>query len=202
MALSQNDTMAKLILHLVVAGVLIAVCVVLDVGVAITVVSVLAGAVLVHFVWDRFVFNPYAYLGAMPVASDDPIMQKAIERAKQTLSEFWTMYPEHREDSMVKFRFTTDTGETENLWGDLLEVDTDAGTARVYVRTLPVSQTGEMESTQTVPFDQIVDWQVEMRDGSLRGGFTNLALFKIYERQEGHMHPAFLDQLGRFQDAI
>ena len=51
----------------------------------------------------------------------------------------------------------------------------------------------------TVPIDSIVDWQVEFPDGTLRGGYSNLAFFKIYEREEGAMPPKFLEQVARFK---
>jgi len=136
----------------------------------------------------------------MPVANDDPIMQQAVQRAKETFGEFRTLYPAHREDSMVKFRFKTDSGATENLWGDLLELEETR--AKVYVRTPPMQHSGTLDRTMEIDVDGIVDWQIELRDGTLRGGFTNQALFRIFERQEGYMHPKFKQHMSRFQDGL
>jgi uncharacterized protein YegJ (DUF2314 family) len=52
----------------------------------------------------------------------------------------------------------------------------------------------------TVPVSDVTDWQIEFRDGTLRGGFTNRAMYKIFERQEGHMPARFLEQLKRFKE--
>jgi uncharacterized protein YegJ (DUF2314 family) len=99
---------------------------------------------------------------------------------------------------MVKFRFKTDQGANENLWADLLSLSSTE--AEVYVRTPPVEHEGQMERTLKVPIDDIVDWQVEFRDGTLAGGFSNRAMFKIFEREEGYMHPEFKEHIGRFRD--
>lgn len=155
--------------------------------------------VVVHVVWERFVFQPFDYLGVMPVPEDDPIMNRAFDEARETLSTFIEkIYPDHREDSMVKFCYSNASGETEHLWGDLVEVESDA--LKVYVRTPPLEPSEDFDLNVTISRDDVVDWSVEFTDGSLRGGFTNRALFKIFERQEGYMHPKFQQHMSRFKD--
>jgi uncharacterized protein YegJ (DUF2314 family) len=171
-----------------------------DIHWGIRILAIVGGGTCVHQFWERVMFNPYAYLGAMPIANDDPIMLKAVARARETLSEFRSLQIEHKEDSMVKFRFTTDSGAVEGLWGDLLEMG--ATTVKVYVRTPPLQHSGTFERTMTVSTDDITDWQVELHDGTLRGGFTNQAVFRIFERQEGYVHPKFREHMKRFQDAL
>ena len=190
--------MLKLVMHVVVATVLWLGTGALGLHVALRIGAVMLGGVAVHFVWERLIFKPYAYLGARPVPSDDPVMIEAVNQAKASWDQFVAIYPEHREDSMVKFRFKTDRGTTENLWGDLISLSSTE--AEVYVRTPPVEHEGQMERTVKVPIDDIVDWQVEFRDGTLAGGFSNRAMFKIFEREEGYMHPEFKDHIGRFRD--
>ncbi|MGD8237688.1 MAG: DUF2314 domain-containing protein [Armatimonadota bacterium] len=158
----------------------------------------LAGVVAVHIFWERVVFNPHLYLGAMPVDDDDPIMLKAREQAAASFAQFRKLYPEHKEDSMVKFSFQTDSGTTEHLWADLLELSETS--ANVYVRTPPIEHKGPTARTQTIPVDDIVDWQIEFHDGTIRGGFTNRALFNIFEREEGHLHPKLRGELERFKE--
>jgi uncharacterized protein YegJ (DUF2314 family) len=163
-------------------------------------VAVVLGLVCVHWLWQRFVFRPYDYLGTMPVEPGDPIMTQAVRRAKETFDEFRKLYPAHQEGSMVKFSFQTDQGVTENLWGDLMELG--VAYARVYARTLPVEHHGGFDRQMEIPVQTIVDWMIELPDGTLRGGFTNQALFKIFERQEGCMHPKFESHMRRFQDGL
>ena len=168
------------------------------VGWLIRAVAVAIGAVLVHQVWERLVFQPFDYLGAIPVADDDPLILDAFARARETLPAFIRAYPQHRGDSIVKFRVRTPSGRHEQVWADLLEITGD--TAKVYVRTPPVEDTPDFQPATTIRTADILDWQIEFRDGTLRGGYTNRALFKIFERTEGYMHPKFLVHLGRFRE--
>jgi len=191
--------MAKLILQIAVAvGIWFALGA-FDLHWGIRIVGIILGAIGVHVFWERVIFSPYDYLGVMWVADDDPVMEEAKRRAGETFDEFRKLYPGHHEDSMVKFRFETDKEATEFLWGDLLEL-TDAD-AKVFVRTPPVKHEGEFDRTMEVSVADIVDWQVELPDGNLRGGFTNRAMFKIFEREQGYMHPKFKKHVQRFLDA-
>ena len=159
---------------------------------------VLVGALVVHFVWEQLLFDPFLYLGARPVDPQDPLMIAAKEKAISELPQFARLFEERPNDSMIKFAFETDKGETEFLWGDLLELSETK--AKVFLRTPPIDHAGPLEREMTVPRDSIADWQVEFPDGTLRGGYSNLALFKIYEREEGTMHPKFLEQVERFKE--
>jgi uncharacterized protein YegJ (DUF2314 family) len=157
------------------------------------------GAVAVHVIWERLIFNPYLYRGAIQVSNDDPVMQEALEKARQTVPLFLgKVFPEHRQDSMVKFRFKTSSGEVEYLWADLLEVNGDK--LRVYVRTPPLHHDQPMDQSHEICLDEVMDWQVECRDGAIRGGYTNRALFTIFEREQGYLHPKLRMQQARFRD--
>ncbi len=190
--------MIKLILHVLVACALWFLIQLAGFGVVPRLVGIVVGAVAVHFVWERLVFDPLRYLGAMPVSDDDPLMTSAKARAKETLPEFRALFPEHEQDSMVKFLFHADSGVKENLWADLLSLSGDS--AKVYIRTAPVEHKGDLDRNQEIAVDDIVDWQVEMPDGTIRGGFTNFALFKIFEREEGYLHSKLRSQMQRFTD--
>jgi len=155
------------------------------------------GATLVHYVWERL-FPEYFSPGSLPVADDDPLMMDALAKAQASMQDFLRLYPEHRTDSVVKFMLVTDQGVKEGVWADL--VDISEGTARVYVRTPPVHQTAPFEPTCSVPVSEFIDWQIEFRDGSLRGGFTNQALFKAFERENGYLPPAMIPHLARFKE--
>jgi uncharacterized protein YegJ (DUF2314 family) len=159
---------------------------------------IVGGAIAVHLIWTRIFHDPFLYLGARGVDSNDPIMRAAREKALATLPAFFRLFPKHPNDCMVKFKFETDQKQTEFLWGDLREVAEDK--ARVFLRTPPVNHKGELPRDIVIPISDIVDWQLERQDGTLRGGFSNLALFKIYEREEGRMHPKFAEQVARFKD--
>jgi uncharacterized protein YegJ (DUF2314 family) len=159
---------------------------------------VLVGAIAVHIIWERLFYDPFLYLGARPVDPKDPLMIAAKQKAISELPQFERLFAERPNDSMIKFAFQTDKGETEFLWGDLLELSETE--AKVFLRTPPIDHSAPMDREMRVPREAIVDWQVEFSDGTLRGGYSNLALFKIFEREEGAMHPKFLEQVERFKE--
>ena len=160
---------------------------------------IVAGFVGVHLFWEKFMFNPYAYLGVMPVDPSDPLMRKAEEKASSTLEYFLNeLYPRHSEDSMVKFPYVNAENETEKLWADLVSMSENE--VKVFVRTPPVAVKSDFDREMILDVKDILDWSVETKDGDLLGGFSNQALFKIFEREEGYLHPKFYEHISRFKE--
>lgn len=190
--------MAKLILHVFVAVLLWVGLAALGMPVWIRVGALLGGAVAVHLVWDRLLFPDFLSPGSIPVADDDPLMLEALAKARATMAQFLRLYPDHQTDSIVKFLLVTDSGVKESVWADLVEII--GNDARVYIRTPPVHQTAPLERARTVPVAEIIDWQIEFRDGTLRGGFTNQALFRVFERENGYLPASIIPHISRFKD--
>lgn len=188
--------MAKLLLH--VASAVLWVSLGRRLGWAwwVTTGAVILGAVFVHIVFERL-FSATRHLGAAPIAKDDPLMLSAMEEARRTWPQFLQLFATYPKDSLVKFRLTTKAGEIENVWGDLLELEAD--TAAVYLRTSPIGESELPSPRMSIPVADIVDWQVMMADGSLRGGFTQQATFRIMERQDGTLPRKFAEQLARYR---
>jgi uncharacterized protein YegJ (DUF2314 family) len=137
------------------------------------------------------------HLGAVSVANDDPLMIAALEQARQTWDTFVRLYPDHRDASIVKFRFTTKSGEVENVWAHLL--DLGSAEATVYLRTPPVRGPAPNDPQLIVPVADIVDWQIMLPDSTLRGGFTQQATFRILERDRGRLSTKYAEQLARYR---
>ena len=137
------------------------------------------------------------HLGATAVAHDDPMMVAALDEARRTWSVFLRLYRDHPETTIVKFRLRTMAGDIENVWGDLLQLDGDC--AIVSLRTPPVGKTEIRDPRMTVPVSDVVDWQVMFPDGTLRGGFTQQATFRIIERDRGRLPRKLAEQLARYR---
>jgi hypothetical protein len=155
-----------------------------------------ACAVVVHMALERG-RRASGHLGAYGIAHDDPLMVAALAEARRTWSAFLGLYRAHPETTIVKFRLRTTAGDIENVWGDLLELDDERAT--VSLRTPPVGKTDVGDPRMTVPLTDIVDWQVMLADGSLRGGFTQQATFRIIERDRGRLPRKFAEQLARYR---
>lgn len=188
--------MGKLVLHAVMVAVLISLGRQFSWAWWVTALAVIAGFVCVHLVFESL-SSGSRHLGAAAVSNDDPLMLAALADAKRTWPRFVELYAAHPKDAIVKFRLTTKAGDIENVWGDLLELGPD--TAKVYLRTLPVAETDLPSRQLTIPVADIVDWQVMFADGSLRGGFTQQATFKIMERESGSLPRKFVEQLARYR---
>ncbi len=124
-------------------------------------------------------------------------MLSALAEAKRTWSDLLRLYPQHEQDTMVKYRLRTKSGDIENVWGDLLELRSDDAT--VYLRTPPVGDVDIPDRRMVIPVADIVDWQIEFTDGSLRGGFTQQATFRIIEREQGSLPRQLVEQLARYR---
>lgn len=158
-------------------------------------------ALIVHLVYDivysRFFAGPHRHLGAAAISNDDPLMVAAIAEARRTWPRFLELFARYPKDSLVKFRLRVESGEIENVWGDLLELE--GGSATAYLRTPPVGRASLPSRQLTFPVEEVVDWQVMVEDGSLRGGFTQQATFRILERENGSLHPKLAEQLARYR---
>lgn len=155
-----------------------------------------AAAIIVHTALERARRMP-GHLGATAVAQDDPLMVAALAEARRTWSTFLRLYREHPDTTIVKFRLRTIAGDIENVWGDLVALDAERAT--VFLRTPPVGKTDARDPRMTVAAEDIVDWQVMLADGSLRGGFTQQATFRIIERDRGRLPRKFAEQLARYR---
>lgn len=192
--------MPKLLAHLVVAVLVVLGCRWLGASRATLIGALIGAAILVHLVWERLFPNPFLYLGARPISPDDPVLLDAKAKAREAMPRLRELFPLHPKDTCVRFRFPHGTAQDEFVWGDLVELGPER--AKVFLRT-PPKQPVQLESrTMEIAVDTIDDWQVEQPDGSLLGGYTNQAMFKVYEREEGHLHPAFHAQMARFRDRL
>jgi hypothetical protein len=158
--------------------------------------AVVAAAIVLEATLRRGRRAP-GHLGAVPIAHDDPLMVAAMEEARRTWSILLWLYEQHPETTIVKFRLRTRSGEIENVWGDLVAL---RGTeAAVSLRTPPVGDTDVRDPRMTIPVSDVVDWQVMFPDGTLRGGFTQQATFRIIERDRGRLPRKLAEQLARYR---
>jgi len=99
----------------------------------------------------------------------------------------------------VKYPLLNSHGEREHVWGELLQLSDDSLVASLETplrRGRPTS-----DPPFTVPLADLADWQVQLPDGAIRGGFTT-RLDIILARQKGLRLPVHMREMeGRFVDA-
>jgi hypothetical protein len=133
-----------------------------------------------------------------PIASDDPLMRLATKKARDALPTLRELFKEHPRDTMVKLAFVTDAGETEHLSAELIALDGDRFKARI--KTPPVTHTGKLAKVQERSLNDLEDWQVELRDGRIRGGYGFQVVFHRIKEKLGQLPPELAPQEARFID--
>jgi hypothetical protein len=67
--------------------------------------AITIGFLVAHQVWERFFFDPFLHLGAMPFAPADPLMLAVQQEGTATLPRFFAdVFPHYRGKAMVRFR--------------------------------------------------------------------------------------------------
>jgi hypothetical protein len=132
---------------------------------------------------------------ATPIAPDDPIWVEAVTRARATLPTLLQLHREGQE-VWVKFRLARHGSAAEHVWGRVLSAAADV--LHCTIETPPIDSSGPAETD--VPIGELDDWQVQLEDGSIRGGFTTRAQARISER-DGTRVPRYIrDQIARMVD--
>lgn len=150
---------------------------------------------LAALVWLGF---KYATPRASPISPDDPVWAAAIERARATVPEMQEMHHSGHE-VWAKYPLRTSAGTTEHVWGKVIEVTTEY--VRCTLETPPIDGPPPHEGMESmISVDEIEDWQVELDDGTVRGGFTTRAQAEIAKRQGERVPRHIEDMLRRMAD--
>ena len=159
-------------------------------------VQVLALVALVLLFGAAFWFGRRGAAAAVPVDPHDPLWIAAIERARATVNDMRALQQSGHE-VWVKFALPTASAECEHFWGRIERLQDEA--LVVAVETKPVSG-GAVARQVTVQTGELEDWQVELADGSIRGGFTTRAQVTMARRDERHVPAHIAEMLGRMTD--
>ena len=138
-------------------------------------VLVIIGAVLL--IWIGF---KYATPKATLLAADDPLWVEAVNRARSTVLEMMVFLDQGR-DVWVKFPVDT-TDAPEHVWGRVTSRSNDVLDCRIETPTVARTRAPTTGTTRVRAAD-IEDWQVELEDGTIRGGFTTIAQAEVAERE-------------------
>lgn len=157
-------------------------------------IAIIAGVI----VWQMFFGAPEP----LPVSPDDPLMLTAISQAQESLDICAKLSAKTNSYTLLKCRYTTDTGEKELLWGELRSPAQSLTTeedAEVLLLNYPVTQKAELEQLQRFSHKDIVDWQVDLPDDEFYGAFTQRAMFAIAERDNIKLSHALRKEKAHYQ---
>ena len=162
---------------------------------ALFVVGVLVVAVVV---WWRFFHIARPVFPPLEIADNDPLMAEANRKAQRTLDRFRGLYADLNQNARVKVPFVTSAGVREYLWAEVRELGEED--AEVLYLTPPVTHEGRLDRIHRHPLSEIVDWQVELPDGSYRGGFTMRVMFRRGREHWGSLPPQLEEEERRYGD--
>jgi hypothetical protein len=158
--------------------------------------SVLAVAVVASVVW-LVVKSRSQPFGAF-IDMSKPPWSDAVAKARQSIPVLRELFPANRDRVGVKYPLQTSGGETEHVWGQLRELGPEffvAGLDTPLLRGKPLT-----EPPYTLSLSELEDWQLEMPDGSIRGGYTTRLDIKL-ARESGRPIPAHMQSMeSRFVD--
>lgn len=154
-----------------------------------------------------FVVVPYLLLAAwpaqpnpevIPVDMDDPIMREQMHRARSEIARFISGLKEARQEAFIKFPYRFGD-ETEHVWG--VAHAYDDGYFTVSLASQPVGEVGEAAMARLRIAEQdLEDWTLTDARGRISGGYTMLAMARIYERDFGRLPKSYARDLRDFVD--
>lgn len=135
----------------------------------------------------------------LPIETDEPLMTAAMEQAQRELHRFKAGLAEGRRQALVKYAMKTGFGENEHVWA--MAHAFDGGDVVTSLMSEPVGGDGDAtsERSKTAEAD-IEDWLLVDDSGRMEGGFTQIAMAKIYKRDKGYVPYSIRKGLPNFAD--
>ena len=129
----------------------------------------------------------------------DPLMQDAKARARATVSTVRELLPSRPQQCYVKIPFQTSAGTVEHVWAGLISMD-----EKDYhlPDSFPTGASPRPYSfTSSCSASELEDWQVEMPDDTIRGGYTMRVMFQRAKERYGDKMPKQLAaEMQRYVD--
>jgi len=135
----------------------------------------------------------------LAIETGEPLMESAIQTAQATLDRFKSGLAEGKREALVKYAMKTGYADNEHVWAVAHTVDGDN-----VVTTLmsePVGGDADVSNERTrVPLADVEDWLLVDGSGRMEGGFTQIAMAKVFKRDRGYVPYAIRKGLPNFAD--
>ena len=132
------------------------------------------------------------------VDDNDPRLLAAASKAKANIDLLRKLHANEPQEVQVKLPFVSNSGVTEYLWAEVLELG--ASETEVRYLTPPVTHTGKLDRIHTHPISDVEDWSVFLDNGEIHGGYTQRVMFEIARDQYGELPPELAEQETRYVD--
>ena len=162
----------------------------------VTILSIVGALVVLRVLWWWFVGRNLPKYPPLAISDDDPKILAAQEKARGSLSRFRSLYDAKPKESQVKIPFTTNSGQVEHLWAEVLGFSEASVTVRYL--TPPVSHTGRLERVHDHLISDVEDWVVIDHQDQIHGGFTQRVMFERAREEWGRLPPELEKQASRY----
>ena len=125
--------------------------------------------------------------------------QEAVSKAQKSIPLLRELFGSRQHLVGVKYALLNSHGEREHVWGELVELSEDSLVATLETPLRRGRPTGAPPFR--TPLSDLADWQVELPDGTIRGGFTTRLDIKLARKQGLKIPPHMLAMESRFVDA-
>ncbi len=134
-----------------------------------------------------------------PVDLQCPELVESVKQARQSLPYFIQQVQQNVEGAFVKFPINTPRGLIEHIWGYVHAYQD----SKFYVSLAnkPKDPQEPASGRREVRLEDVEDWQIMMPDGSIKGAYSLIALFKYRENRDKKLSPRMLKQRAQLLDA-
>ncbi|MDX1508401.1 MAG: DUF2314 domain-containing protein [Woeseiaceae bacterium] len=135
----------------------------------------------------------------LPIETDDPLMKEAFDRAKREWRRFERGLAEGKREALIKHPMKTGYGDNEHVWAVAHSIDD--GHVVATLASQPVGDEAEIKNErQRIRIEDVEDWLLIEDGGRMEGGFTQIAMAKIYKRDKGYVPYAIRKTLPDMAD--
>jgi uncharacterized protein YegJ (DUF2314 family) len=125
-------------------------------------------------------------------------MAAAMEQARREFRRFKAGLAEGRKEALVKYAMQTGYGDNEHVWA--IAHSFDKGSVVTSLASEPVGDVDVKAERNRIAESDIEDWLLIDNENRMEGGFTQIAMAKIYKRDKGYVPYAIRKGLGQFVD--
>ena len=132
------------------------------------------------------------------IDTSQPAWVEAVAKARAAVPTLRELFAQRETPVDVKYALQNSAGDTEHVWGELLELADDEFSADLrtpFIRGRLVSS-----PPFRLPLSALEDWQAELPDGRIRGGFTTQLEIALARRAGRHVPDHIANMEKRFVD--
>ncbi len=131
---------------------------------------------------------------------DGPELREATRLAHANMRTFLAHVEQGGDGAFIKFPLTTPQGLIEHIWG-YVHYHKD-GVFNITLANQPIDEQQSTEGRSNVPLKEVEDWQIMNPDGTMRGAYSVIALFKHHEAKGLKLSPRMRKEKAQLLEAI